>query len=81
MYLIVIVVLTKSSLTVVYNSMIYIFGGYNGILDSHFNDLYYFDPIQNIWHLTKPNGTAPHARRRQTCLVIGKKMFLFGGTW
>jgi N-acetylneuraminic acid mutarotase len=71
----------RSHSAFVFNSMIYVFGGYNGILDTHFNDLYCFDPVQNKWELAKPSGTPPNVRRRQTCLVIGKKMFLFGGTW
>ncbi|XP_052866120.1 LOW QUALITY PROTEIN: kelch domain-containing protein 3 [Anopheles cruzii] len=64
-----------------YNNKIYIFAGYNGNLDMHFNDLYCFDPDRNVWRLMKPQGQAPRARRRQACLVIGKRMFLFGGTW
>lgn len=67
--------------TVVYNGMIYIFGGYNGLFDLHFNDLHAFDPYRNVWHLVETKGTSPKARRRQSCIVIGKKMFLFGGTW
>lgn len=60
--------------------MIYIFGGYNGILDQHFNDLYCYDTRENRWNLVKPRGTAPKPRRRQVCLVIEKKLYLFGGT-
>uniref|UniRef100_A0A182QQL7 Kelch domain-containing protein 3 n=1 Tax=Anopheles farauti TaxID=69004 RepID=A0A182QQL7_9DIPT len=63
-----------------YNNKIYIFAGYNGNLDKHFNDLYCFDPEQNVWRLVTPLGQAPRARRRQSCLVIGKRMYLFGGT-
>lgn len=66
---------------VVYNGKIYIFGGYNGLLDLHFNDLHCFDPVKNVWHLVETRGTSPKARRRQSCIVIGKKMYLFGGTW
>jgi len=65
---------------VIYNKKIYIFGGYNGILDQHFNDLYCFDPSQNQWNLVVARGETPRARRRQICLVIGKKLYLFGGT-
>lgn len=67
-------------IAVVHNNMIYIFGGYNGNLDTHFNDLYCFDPIKNVWHLVETRGERPRPRRRQSCLVIGKKMYLFGGT-
>jgi N-acetylneuraminic acid mutarotase len=61
--------------------MIYIFGGYNGLLDLHFNDLHCFDPAKNEWTFVKTQGTSPKARRRQSCIVIGTKMYLFGGTW
>ncbi|XP_055371526.1 kelch domain-containing protein 3 [Condylostylus longicornis] len=63
-----------------YNNLIYVFGGYNGILDQHFNDLYSFDPKTNRWNLLKPKGKVPSARRRQVCLVKDKRMYLFGGT-
>lgn len=64
-----------------YNCKIYIFGGYNGKLKEHFNDMYCFDTNDNSWHLVKTHGKPPRARRRQACLVIGTKMYLFGGTW
>ncbi|XP_055836798.1 kelch domain-containing protein 3 [Episyrphus balteatus] len=64
----------------IYNGLIYVFGGYNGLLDQHFNDLYTFDIKTNLWNLVKPRGKAPSARRRQVCLVKGNRMFLFGGT-
>uniref|UniRef100_A0A182VUX6 K Homology domain-containing protein n=1 Tax=Anopheles minimus TaxID=112268 RepID=A0A182VUX6_9DIPT len=63
-----------------YNNKIYIFAGYNGNIDKHFNDLYCFDPERNVWRQVTPQGQAPRARRRQSCLVIGKRMYLFGGT-
>ncbi|XP_050077949.1 kelch domain-containing protein 3 [Anopheles maculipalpis] len=63
-----------------YNNKIYIFAGYNGNIDKHFNDLYCFDPERNVWRQVTPLGQAPRARRRQSCLVIGKRMYLFGGT-
>lgn len=64
-----------------FNYWWFITGGYNGILDLHFNDLHCFDPVKNVWHLVETRGTSPKARRRQSCVVIGKKMYLFGGTW
>ncbi|XP_017089188.2 kelch domain-containing protein 3 [Drosophila bipectinata] len=64
----------------VYNKLIYVFGGYNGLLDKHFNDLYTFDPRTKLWNLVRGNGKAPTARRRQCAIVMGTKMFLFGGT-
>lgn len=59
----------------------WVFGGFNGILDLHFNDLHCFDPIRNIWQNIETHGTKPKIRRRQSCVVIGSKMYLFGGTW
>ena len=34
----------------------------------------------NEWKLVKPLGKPPTKRRRQVCLVVGDKVFLFGGT-
>ncbi|KAH8411453.1 hypothetical protein KR215_004873 [Drosophila sulfurigaster] len=64
----------------VHNKLIFVFGGYNGLLDQHFNDLYTFDPCSKLWNLVRANGQAPTARRRQCAIVMGTRMFLFGGT-
>ncbi|XP_064537192.1 kelch domain-containing protein 3 [Drosophila montana] len=64
----------------VHNKLIFVFGGYNGLLDQHFNDLYTFDPRTKLWNLVRANGQAPTARRRQCAIVMGTRMFLFGGT-
>lgn len=69
----------RSHSAIVYNGNLYVFGGYNGILDQHFNDLYCFDPVQNKWSLLIPKGCPPIPRRRHVCLVKDKKMYLFGG--
>lgn len=58
----------------------YIFGGYNGNMDKHFNDLYRYDPIKQVWKLIKTIGKRPCERRRQSCIVVGDRMYLFGGT-
>lgn len=65
---------------VIFNNLIYVFGGYNGLLDQHFNDLYTFDPKVNQWNLVKPHGKPPTPRRRQVGIVKGSRLFLFGGT-
>ncbi|EDX15315.1 GD17746 [Drosophila simulans] len=57
-----------------------VFGGYNGLLDHQFNDLYTFASRTKLWNLIRANGKAPTARRRQCAIVIGTRMFLFGGT-
>lgn len=70
----------RSHSAFVYNNLLYTFGGYNGINDEHFNDLYCFDPEKNQWSLVTTRGITPKPRRRQVCLVIDKRLYLFGGT-
>lgn len=65
---------------VVYQDRIYTFGGFNGIHDEHFNDLYCFDPAQNKWNLVEPLGKLPNPRRRHVSLVIDDCVYIFGGT-
>lgn len=36
--------------------------------------------VCNEWKLVKPVGKPPTKRRRQVCLVVGDRVFLFGGT-
>jgi hypothetical protein len=36
--------------------------------------------VNNEWKLVKPLGKPPTKRRRQVCLLVGDKVFLFGGT-
>lgn len=59
---------------------LYVFGGYNGLLDQHFADLYKYDPETREWSVVITNGEGPCPRRRQCCSVIGSRVFLFGGT-
>lgn len=59
---------------------LYIFGGYNGVQDIHFSDIYKFNPPANKWSLVKPHGDGPCPRRRQCCCVTDNRVFLFGGT-
>lgn len=70
----------RSHSAFVYNGRLMIFGGYNSILDQHFNDLYSFDVTTDLWTRLNPGGKGPQPRRRQVCLVIDKRMYLFGGT-
>ncbi|KAL5009179.1 hypothetical protein ScPMuIL_014760 [Solemya velum] len=69
-----------------YNQLMFImescifFGGYNGLHNVHFRDMFCFDPITSHWSMVKMNGEGPCARRRQCCCVIDSKVFLFGGT-
>ncbi len=66
---------------VTYDEKLYIFGGYNSVLGSHYNDLYEFNPLTLSWRSVKTRGIGkPVPRRRQCCLVINNRMYMFGGT-
>lgn len=58
----------------------YIFGGYNAIKGDHYNDLYEYDTKKNEWKLLHPLGESPCNRRRQACILVNDRVFLFGGT-
>uniref|UniRef100_A0A915Q2G9 DUF4110 domain-containing protein n=1 Tax=Setaria digitata TaxID=48799 RepID=A0A915Q2G9_9BILA len=64
----------------VYNNKMYIFGGYLGTENRHLNELHEFDPETSRWRRVKPFGLAPSPRRRQCVIVVGSRVFLFGGT-
>ena len=38
---------TTFHISVVYKDELYVFGGYNGLLDLHFDDLYKLDPSKS----------------------------------
>jgi N-acetylneuraminic acid mutarotase len=47
----------------------------------HFNDLHEFNPLTSSWRRIRTLGIAnPVPRRRQCCLVIDNRMYMFGGT-
>ncbi|CAF3315141.1 unnamed protein product [Rotaria socialis] len=57
------------------------FSGYNNVMGLHFNGLYEFNPLTLLWRRIKPHGISnPVPRRRQCCLVIDDRMYMFGGT-
>uniref|UniRef100_A0A0R3S182 Kelch domain-containing protein n=1 Tax=Elaeophora elaphi TaxID=1147741 RepID=A0A0R3S182_9BILA len=64
----------------VHNNKMYIFGGYLGTENRHLNELHEFDPTTSCWHRLKPFGIGPSPRRRQCAVVVGERVFLFGGT-
>lgn len=70
----------RSHSAFLHDDYLYIFGGYNSILDQHFNDLHRFCPKRHLWESIKTLGESPSKRRRQSCHVIDDKMYLFGGT-
>jgi N-acetylneuraminic acid mutarotase len=50
-------------------------------MDLHFNDLHEYNPLTSVWRRIKTHGISnPVARRRQCCLVIDHRMYMFGGT-
>ncbi|XP_067943596.1 kelch domain-containing protein 3-like [Watersipora subatra] len=60
---------------------VYVFGGYNGILDIHYNDLHVYDPEMAVWSICKPIGNSlPRVRRRASCCRVDDEIFIFGGT-
>lgn len=70
----------RSHSAFIYDGYLYIFGGYNGLHDIHFRDVFRFDPVNMRWSIVKVKGQGPCARRRQCCCVIGSRVYLFGGT-
>lgn len=69
----------RSHSAFVHNGQLYIFGGYNGLLLNHFEDLHKYDPETSRWSLVKTQRAGPCSRRRQCCCMIGDRLFLFGG--
>jgi len=70
----------RSHSAFVHNGCLYIFGGYNGAEDRHFNTLHKFDPATFTWTNEHTRGSGPKPRRRQCCIVDRDRLFLFGGT-
>ena len=46
----------------------------------HKNDLWVLDTLTWTWTQLAPRGLAPNARRRQAVVMVGERLFLFGGT-
>uniref|UniRef100_A0A131Y4P2 Kelch domain-containing protein 3 n=1 Tax=Ixodes ricinus TaxID=34613 RepID=A0A131Y4P2_IXORI len=70
----------RSHSSFVYKGELYVFGGYNGLLLTHFGDMYKYDPESSVWSRVKVLGEGPCPRRRQCCCMVGDRLFLFGGT-
>ncbi|GMR60158.1 hypothetical protein PMAYCL1PPCAC_30353, partial [Pristionchus mayeri] len=63
-----------------YDGKMYVFGGFNGALNEHYNDLYEFDPRTEFWTKLDILGVPPSERRRQCTIVANDRVYLFGGT-
>ncbi|RWS07856.1 kelch domain-containing protein 3-like protein, partial [Dinothrombium tinctorium] len=71
----------RSHSAFVSNGKMYIFGGYNGNIKQHFNDLHCFDTQTSTWHSIKIKGRKiPCPRRRQCLCLIDNRVYIFGGT-
>ncbi|XP_075555192.1 kelch domain-containing protein 3-like isoform X2 [Dermacentor variabilis] len=64
----------------VYKGEMYVFGGYNGLLGTFFEDMYKYSPECSQWTQVKLLRKGPCARRGHRCCLIGNRLFLFGGT-
>ncbi|RWS28739.1 kelch domain-containing protein 3-like protein [Leptotrombidium deliense] len=70
----------RSHSAFVLNDKLYIFGGYNGDIKQHYNDLYCFNPAKNSWSRSNIKGQLPCPRRRHCCCLIDNRIYIFGGT-
>ena len=72
----------RSHSLVSWQKRLYIFGGYNGILDEYFNDFHMFDTEMLMWsQMVGISGPHPSPRRRHGCCMIGdNQMLIYGGT-
>lgn len=61
-----------------YEGAIYLFGGYQSILNYHFDDLWRFQ--NGKWEQLNLTGQVPSPRRRSVGICVGDRLFLFGGT-
>ncbi|XP_019625858.1 PREDICTED: kelch domain-containing protein 3-like isoform X1 [Branchiostoma belcheri] len=59
---------------------VYIFGGYNALLEKHYGDMWRLDTEKWEWKQVFPLNPGPCARRRQCACVIRDQVVLFGGT-
>ncbi|XP_072391369.1 kelch domain-containing protein 3-like [Diabrotica undecimpunctata] len=70
----------RSHSAFVYDEKMYIFGGYNSDRDRHYNNIFEFDPKTNVWKKLSVTGKKPCRRRRQACVLVGDRVYMFGGT-
>ncbi|PIC29033.1 hypothetical protein B9Z55_020754 [Caenorhabditis nigoni] len=70
----------RSHSTWVHGGKMYMFGGYLGTRNKHYNELYCFDPKEESWSVIDVRGTYPTARRRHCSVISSGKVYIFGGT-
>jgi len=70
----------RSHSAFVFNKCLYIFGGFNGLTNQHFNDLHMYNPVTSDWTEVSTHGAPPCPRRRQSCNLVKSQLYLFGGT-
>lgn len=58
----------------------HIFGGYNKSIDTIFNDIEQYDPVECVWIKLSTRGVMPLPRRMQMCIMVNDKVFISGGT-
>ncbi|KAI5709830.1 hypothetical protein M8J75_003573 [Diaphorina citri] len=70
----------RSHSAFVYGDGLYIFGGYNGLVEEHYNDIYRYCTRRQEWARVIPHGAPPTKRRRQSCIIKGDTLIMFGGS-
>jgi N-acetylneuraminic acid mutarotase len=74
----------------VVDNKLWIFGGRVKVKKSTFfdsegsgvqyrNDIHCYDPVTNEWYRYEPRGIGPSARSLHTAVVVGRKIYIFGG--
>ncbi|XP_046860066.1 kelch domain-containing protein 3-like isoform X2 [Xenia sp. Carnegie-2017] len=70
----------RSHSAVARGNCIYMFGGYNGSLRKHFNDIIKFNTDTKEWNSFVVSGEHPCPRRRHTCCILQDKVIIYGGS-
>ncbi|XP_071832428.1 kelch domain-containing protein 3-like isoform X2 [Apostichopus japonicus] len=70
----------RSHSAFVHKGSMYVFGGFNRVENTHFNDIYKLDLSSFEWSKVETTGVLPRRRRRQCCVMVKDKMYMFGGT-
>ncbi|CAD8099772.1 unnamed protein product [Paramecium sonneborni] len=70
----------SGSLGCVYEDQFYLFGGYTWKHGEYFNDLFRFNPQNNIWEKITPKTQAPPARVDHSFTIQKNLCYIFGGS-